>query len=1799
MKNERSNRGFTFIELLVAVAIVGIVTIFIYSFFIQQRTLLKRQRSLAEVSQYSLTTSDILSRTIVNAGYDLQRGTGLEAASDHYLVIVADMNNNSVVSSNEIIAFGASLSNNPLVGTETVEDCDSQASPKDCTKTPLQFSFYYDMDNDGVVESNEKKILSNFKLQLGLPPYTLYRYHLRADGSQMETPDIMENNLDYLLIRYRDMNNNFLPCQKPPTSDTTCSKAPYPETYTSGSPIYKYTLNKSERRRVRKIEIEYMTRASSKDITGSLSVYKSHGTYPYGSIATYNASGVDLGSGSLTCFNNDGYLRRIANVEITPRNFVSEVCGRVMMSLQVLTAPCDWDASISGPKKHTVTASITDLYGEPKLNTTITFNISSTFGSFAVPGQTRLTQTQVASGSSGYASVSVYHWQVPPVVTDRSDILNFRGPTNVTVNASFVDDVNFSPACTAAASINAPFVAGPPMRVAFVNPEETIYTHTAHTYHVRDTDADGKFPVDLDGSGAQDQSGGSPVFGTIDPNVTLYYPLLTSGEALNGGGSDITTCGPDTSLTSSSYNNIAVMGVEITDLCGNPTTLGWGNYMRRLRLKPILVPTSGAATWTTIMGRVRPYVNDSANSVTSGFHTLPQDSNKAIVLQDPSDTFVDANANDVPVYYRGDSPLVIEYSSPTYAERAEYPSSGPFTSSALNLSYTFFNSYGTQSNRGTSDMAGNFVAGIFIDPNMSASDLGSPAVSLVTTLRAVPATYGGTMEAVTSYYQTQWPLIPMNPLPLKLSIPIITSAQADLVEGAGSVGIGGLGNKPNHDYWVDILACPQSLVINNTGIYSDNYAITPFRPSFYLQDACGNAANMSSTAAVNTKIWVTAGDGIVSPSAITLPSNSLWISYTTPSSYSGTSAEDPRIHLRLTKPDGSTADSISYTSGLWGVHVNQCSGNCTMSATDFTDVGTTPPTAFGSATQCQPANVIVDKIASVISPNQVSVMTGGYTTSLAGRTILFNQTMDTYTVSSNTTSTITTATNLLSQDAVATKEFEVYDPVCFNITTILERQGTPLASTVGGTAMLTPCNANVWINFAGCQAQSSPFYNVELMLEPTDSYGNLVSNRNASLGDTLYLATGGTLAVQATYDRCGWGLGGGTQNYDRLYQLTGSSCFRVPVYIGNATGFTDAYGNYITTNIGVRAFFPNRDTCNPDVTCTPNQFAHCQGSGVTCYRPGVIKVTSECRQVSACLNNQGCSGSDEIFNGEAIHLNSCTNNLSYRVYDCNRNKNKTVVETIASSYMTLTLKQGTTTTDTEHVKLTETLANVVGSNISIPVSTTGYVKTSVNSALFTGTITINSSIAAIPGYLDVPYGQAFTMTSQYIDPDDSNDNKCTMTNSIDWIAPVCTYGCMNALNCTYYPTNPTMVVTPGTNNLVLTQFDCSENASATLQEATSVLVQMNGATKEVEIVTLKESAGTWPVSSGMPPTLSGSGPNTITTSANSPIFAGKIPVTFASGNRIYSNNGTIDIPPTTAGTETGMAIPFTTIGSYTISSTTSPNIINYTGTPFTAGALVGYYLYIPGTNKANLYLISTNTTNTLTVSAIIQNTAITNLTNGTATYVYKPKSGCTFNFTLRANMHLFASDNFDEYTNGTQPPTPTQSAPIPTWTYNTSPCNAKIALPPSSITYTGNQEAALGGTSSANCTSSAGSYMYMSVDITGYTGIVVCGHLSSYGGAFTSTQNAVVQWSWNPTSGYTTVFTRTSGTASGYCYGSSSDTAAASDGSCAPFCVAFKPTGTPTTTFSIRIQQKGIAAYPTDPYTKRARFDDFSLWGYY
>ena len=96
LKALKPRRGFTLIEILIAVVISFIIMAAVFEVFIAQRKRYITEDAILEAENSGHFSIEYLTRIIQNSGYNIESGMKIESASDHYFTAVMDENDNGV-----------------------------------------------------------------------------------------------------------------------------------------------------------------------------------------------------------------------------------------------------------------------------------------------------------------------------------------------------------------------------------------------------------------------------------------------------------------------------------------------------------------------------------------------------------------------------------------------------------------------------------------------------------------------------------------------------------------------------------------------------------------------------------------------------------------------------------------------------------------------------------------------------------------------------------------------------------------------------------------------------------------------------------------------------------------------------------------------------------------------------------------------------------------------------------------------------------------------------------------------------------------------------------------------------------------------------------------------------------------------------------------------------------------------------------------------------------------------------------------------------------------------------------------------------------------------------------------------------------------------------------------------------------------------------------------------------------------------------------------------------------------------
>ena len=349
--------GFTMAELLIGSAVSLIMLGLVAGIISSQKSTFSRQSQLGQMQANGRASVDFVTRSVQNAGYNVTRGKRFLAASDNYITMVFDDDNDGTIQNDEVMTYAVS-------------------NPDNTAATIFSITPFFDDDGDGEVESSESR---TYPISLGLdnPPFHFYRI-TPNQGSTDVTNSKVARNIDNLIIRYWDKNGNPLPDNVTTDADE--------------NPVPPYTLATSELNEIRKVTIEVVTRSKDEDPNEN---YVNSGTYYTGSIAT---------AGGTNTFS-DRYHRETYTAVTSPRNLVTAPWGKISLVANPTPISCPDDST-------TITANVVDSDGELIIDDT-DVNFTSSEGT--------LSPTTMGTGASGQASsVLTYDWSSPSVTATVS-----------------------------------------------------------------------------------------------------------------------------------------------------------------------------------------------------------------------------------------------------------------------------------------------------------------------------------------------------------------------------------------------------------------------------------------------------------------------------------------------------------------------------------------------------------------------------------------------------------------------------------------------------------------------------------------------------------------------------------------------------------------------------------------------------------------------------------------------------------------------------------------------------------------------------------------------------------------------------------------------------------------------------------------------------------------------------------------------------------------------------------------------------------------------------------------------------------------------------------------------------------------------------------------------------------------------------------------------------------------------------------------------------------------------------------
>ncbi len=351
-----NENGFTMAELLMGSAISLIMLALVAGIITSQKNTFSRQIQLGQMQANGRASVDFVTRSVQNAGFNVTRGKRFLAASDHYITMVFDDDNDGTVQNDEVMTYAVS-------------------NPDSSTNTSFSISPYFDDDGDGVVDSSETRTYQ-ISLGLGSPPFHFYRI-TPDQGAADVTKSKVARNIDNLIIRYWDKDGDPLPAGVTTDAD--------------GNPVPPYVVPADELNDIRKVDLEIISRSKDEDPNEN---FVNNGTYSTGSVAT---------AGGTTSYN-DRYHRETYTAVISPRNLVTAPWGKVDLVANPTPISCP-DSST------TITATVLDSEGSAIDAVSVNFNTSD--------GTANPTSSTTNSNGNTSTTLT-YDWSAPSVTATVS-----------------------------------------------------------------------------------------------------------------------------------------------------------------------------------------------------------------------------------------------------------------------------------------------------------------------------------------------------------------------------------------------------------------------------------------------------------------------------------------------------------------------------------------------------------------------------------------------------------------------------------------------------------------------------------------------------------------------------------------------------------------------------------------------------------------------------------------------------------------------------------------------------------------------------------------------------------------------------------------------------------------------------------------------------------------------------------------------------------------------------------------------------------------------------------------------------------------------------------------------------------------------------------------------------------------------------------------------------------------------------------------------------------------------------------
>ena len=351
-------RGFTLTELLVGTAISLALLALIAGIIQSQGDTFSRQSQLGQMQANGRAAVDFITRSVQNAGFNVTRGKRFLAASDHYITMVFDDDNDGAIQNDEVFTYAVSNPSGPNNETFTI-------SP------------FFDADGDGTVSSSETQ---DYDISLALtgPPFNFYLITPDNAGPGVQR-NTVARNIDNLIIRYFDKNGDLLPAGVLEDGD--------------GNAVPPYVLPANELNDIRRIEMAITAQSRDPDPNDN---YLNNGTYLAGSVAATSSHSTSF---------SDSFHRETFEAVSSPRNLVTAPWGKISLVASPSPISCPDDST-------QITASVVDSEGEGvSAGISVIFNASD--GELDPP-----TNSTLSSGDT--TTILTYDWSSPSVTVTVS-----------------------------------------------------------------------------------------------------------------------------------------------------------------------------------------------------------------------------------------------------------------------------------------------------------------------------------------------------------------------------------------------------------------------------------------------------------------------------------------------------------------------------------------------------------------------------------------------------------------------------------------------------------------------------------------------------------------------------------------------------------------------------------------------------------------------------------------------------------------------------------------------------------------------------------------------------------------------------------------------------------------------------------------------------------------------------------------------------------------------------------------------------------------------------------------------------------------------------------------------------------------------------------------------------------------------------------------------------------------------------------------------------------------------------------